>query len=78
MRFDLFFPTREQHVLAATQVAYVCVVDSYRSNSSVLPPNGIELITAEAIDADECCRHIDGLIGELETLKSKARNVFIG
>ena len=78
MSFDLFFPTSEQHVFGPAQVAYVCLVDSYRRDSSVLPPNGIELITGEATDADACCRHIDGLIRELEALKLKARNVFRG
>ena len=76
MHFDLFFPSKERHVIDAVQVAYVCLVDSYKCDSFVLPPDGIDLITAEATSAGECCRQIDGLIEELETLKVKARRDF--
>jgi len=78
MHFDLFFPTTEHYVFAGTQVAYVCLVDTYRSDSSVLPPDGIDLITTVATNVDECCCQIDGLIGELEALKVKARKMFNG
>ncbi len=86
-KFDLWFPKPMRHAtdkdaetaFVAGQSAYICLVNPFDDGSGqhgLVKSEGRILLDHEALSADECCRQIDSLIGDLQTLKTKARGKF--
>lgn len=87
-KFDLWFPKPMRHgfdeeaetVMVCGQSSYIELVNPFDDGSgqhNLVKSKGHILLCNEATSAEECCRQIDRLILDLQSLKAKARKKFV-